>query len=209
MSISHWFNYFYPGEGNLGNQKGFLCIWSYIVFWRWCLFHTLLMQRVWYILVFLCMSFHYDPYPRWVGSWNLLRRRSLWWLETCVGYKQDMIVIQNMNRCFLNRCLIFLCQGSQCFSYYHLWYLHFSFQLVSQVQILLLDFSTDSVVDTHIFNSFFEGCGNFINIIVLFNGFFEDFCCFFYHFGIFWEARCFCFDINQLFRNIFWFIMFF
>ena len=64
------------------------------------------------------------------------------------------------------------------------------------------NFSSDSDYITRIFYPLFKWCGNCGNILLLFNYFWwKKLCCFFYHLGIFLEAQCLWFEINQFISN--------
>ena len=89
-------------------------------------------------------------------------------------YFYVLINIQKMRRCCLIQWLIFLCQVSWYFSYNQLWYRQFSFHLLSQIRICLLQFFTDYFVATRLFNPLFKGCGNTIKMLIVFNYFYEN-----------------------------------
>ena len=103
--------------------------------------------------------------------------------------------------------MIFSCQGSQCFCVFIFYSI---LKTIIQLPIWMLQFWCLLCCWHSNFKTFFKGGGNWKMYDFLAQLFLWKIGgCFFWFFGVLWEAQCFWFEMNHKFSNIHWLFMLF
>ena len=99
------------------------------------------------------------------------------------------------------------------------WYIHFKdddyFNIISFDIINVIfkcyfssEFCCFNSSHTNLLELIVKGCGNFRKMLLLYNKLWWNIhWCFIEHFSTLWEAQCFCVERDQLFFDMFWFLM--